>query len=109
PQLQLVAEAARQASVTGSAETLEHSAEEATVNGADKGAEIRLTGGAPLPRVLQTLGFVFFPRPFIDGCRRRYGDVVFFSTLFDRGFVMVFHPDAVRQVFPGSPERCGAG
>jgi cytochrome P450 len=58
---------------------------------------------------MQTFGFVFFPRPFIDLCRRRYGDVVTFSTLFDPLFVMVFHPDAVKQVFRGSPERLRAG
>ena len=39
--------------------------------------------GPPLPRALQTLGFVFAPAPFIDACRRRYGDVVTLSTLFD--------------------------
>ena len=47
PQLQLVAEAARQASVTGSAETLEHSAEQATVNGSANGPAIRLPDGPP--------------------------------------------------------------
>ncbi len=91
--------------MTGSANMLEGAAAGESTNG----SAIRLPKGPPLPRALQTLGFVFFPRPFIDGCRRRYGDVVFFSTLFDRGFVMVFHPDAVRQVFRGSPERLRAG
>jgi cytochrome P450 len=65
--------------------------------------------GPRLPRFMQTLGFVFFPRQFIDTCRRRYGDVVTFSTLFDPLFVMVFHPEAVKQVFRGSPERLRAG
>src|SRR5204862_281180 len=38
-----------------------------------------------------------------------HGDVVTFSTLFDSGFVMVFHPDYVKQVFRGSPEQLRAG
>jgi cytochrome P450 family 135 len=72
-------------------------------------ATTSLPAGPPLPRFLQTLGFVFFPRPFIDACRRRYGDVVTFSTLFDSRFVMVFDPEAVKQVFRGPPERLRAG
>jgi cytochrome P450 len=72
-------------------------------------ASASLPAGPRLPRLLQTLGFVFFPRQFIDACRRRYGDVVTFSTMFDPLFVMVFHPEAVKQVFRGSPERLRAG
>jgi cytochrome P450 family 135 len=68
-----------------------------------------LPAGPRLPRFMQTLGFLLFPRPFIDTCRRRYGDVVTFSTLFDPLFVMVFHPEVVKQVFRGSPERLRAG
>jgi cytochrome P450 family 135 len=65
--------------------------------------------GPRLPRLVQTLGFIFFPVPFIDGCRRRYGDVVTMGTLFDSRFVMVFDPESVRQVFRGSPEQLRAG
>lgn len=65
--------------------------------------------GPRLPRLLQTLGFIFFSRHFIDGCRRRYGDVVTFSSLFDSRFVMVFDPELVKQVFRGPPEQLRAG
>ena len=65
--------------------------------------------GPPLPRFLQTLGFVFAPAPFLDACRRRYGDVVTFGTLFDPRFVMVFDPEVVKQVFRGPPEQLRAG
>jgi cytochrome P450 len=65
--------------------------------------------GPRLPRLVQTLGFIFFPVPFIDGCRRRYGDVVTMGTLFDSRFVMVFDPESVRQIFRGSPEQLRAG
>jgi cytochrome P450 family 135 len=65
--------------------------------------------GPPLPRWLQTLGFIFQSARFIDACRRRYGDVVTFRTVFDSRFVMVFDPELVKQLFRGSPERLRAG
>ncbi len=68
-----------------------------------------LPPGPPLPRWMQTLGFLLVPARFVEGCRRRYGDVVTFGSLFDSRFVMVFDPDAVKQVFRGSPERLRAG
>jgi cytochrome P450 family 135 len=71
--------------------------------------EERLPPGPPLPRVLQTLGFIFFPPRFLEACQRRYGNEVTFGTLFDSRFVMVFHPDAVRQVFQGPAEQLRAG
>jgi cytochrome P450 len=72
-------------------------------------AEISLPPGPRLPRSLQTLGFLVSPPRFMNACRRRYGDVVWLSTAFDRGFVMVFDPDVVRQVFQAPPERLRAG
>src|SRR3954453_18595880 len=68
-----------------------------------------LPPGPRLPRWTQTAGFLFFNRLWIDGCRRRYGDVVTFSSLFDPRFVMVFEPELVKQVFRGSPEQLRAG
>src|SRR5215211_1935306 len=68
-----------------------------------------LPPGPRLPRWLQTAGFIFAPGPWIEACRRRYGDVVTFRSLFDPGFVMVFEPALVKQVFRGSPERLRAG
>jgi cytochrome P450 family 135 len=65
--------------------------------------------GPPLPRVLQTIGFIFFPVPYIEMCRRRYGDIVTMGTMFDRRFVMVFSPSDVKQLFRGSPEQLRAG
>ena len=65
--------------------------------------------GPRLPRLVQTLGFLFANTRFLDGCRRRYGDVVTFSTLFDPRFVMVFDPEVVKQVFRAPPERLRAG
>jgi cytochrome P450 len=65
--------------------------------------------GPPLPRLVQTLGFMFAPARFLDACRRRYGDVVTFGTLFDPRFVMVFEPEDVKQVFRGPADQLHAG
>jgi cytochrome P450 len=65
--------------------------------------------GPPLPALIQTLGFMFAPARYIEACRRRYGDVVTFSTKFDSNFVMVFDPALVKQVFQGGPDRLHAG
>jgi cytochrome P450 len=62
-----------------------------------------------MPRVVQTAGFLLGGARFLEACRRRYGDVVSFSTLFDSSFVMVFDPTLVKQVFQGSGHRLHAG
>jgi cytochrome P450 len=46
---------------------------------------------------------------FLEACRRRYGDAVTFSTLFDSRFVMLFHPTLVKELFQGSGENLHAG
>jgi cytochrome P450 len=65
--------------------------------------------GPPLPPLVQTFGFLLNPRRYIEACRRRYGDVVTFSTSFDSNFVMVFNPELVKQVFQAPPDRVHAG
>jgi cytochrome P450 family 135 len=70
---------------------------------------VPLPPGPKLPALLQTLGFILAPVQFIDAMRRRYGDVVTFSTSFDSGFVVVFDPDTVKQVFRAPPDRLRAG
>jgi cytochrome P450 family 135 len=72
-------------------------------------ASMPMPPGPPLPRILQTLGFILVPARFIDLCRRRYGDIVTFSSLFDPRFVMIFEPDMVKQVFRGPPDGLHAG
>ena len=68
-----------------------------------------LPPGPRLPRWLQTAGFIFAPVPFIEGARRRYGDVVTFRSLFDPGFVMVFDSLLVKDVLRAPPEQLRAG
>jgi cytochrome P450 len=65
--------------------------------------------GPPLPALIQTLGFLVAPARYIEACRRRYGDVITFSTKFDSNFVMVFDPEHVKQVFQSGPDRLHAG
>jgi cytochrome P450 len=65
--------------------------------------------GPRLPPLLQTLGFLFLNTRWVDGCRRRYGTVVTFSTKFDMNFVMVFDPALLKQVFQAPPGRLHAG
>jgi cytochrome P450 family 135 len=62
-----------------------------------------------MPRWLQTVCFVLAPVAWVDACRRRYGDAVLMRTLFDPGFVMVFEPELVKQVFRAPPDRLRAG
>ena len=59
--------------------------------------------------MLQTAGFIFIPIRWIEANRRRYGDMVTFSTAFDSGFVMVFEPDLIKQVFQASQDQLRAG
>jgi cytochrome P450 len=65
--------------------------------------------GPKLSPLLQTLGFLASPRRFIAAMHRRYGPLVTLSTAFDSGFVMVFEPELVKEVFRGSPEQLRAG
>ncbi len=71
--------------------------------------DTELPPGPPLPRILQTFGFVFGGIRFLEACRRRYGDMVTMSTLFDNSFVMVFDPELIKQLFQGSAHQLHAG
>ncbi len=46
---------------------------------------------------------------FLEACRRRYGNAVTFSTVFDSSFVMVFDPALAKQLFQGSNDQLHAG
>jgi cytochrome P450 len=65
--------------------------------------------GPRVPRLVQTLGFLFGGARYLESCRRRYGNAVTFGTLFDQRFVMVFDPALVKQVFKGSNDELHAG
>ena len=68
-----------------------------------------LPPGPRLPRLVQTAGFMFGGARFLEWARRRYGGAVYMRTLFDDGFVMLFEPGLVREVFQGPHEQLNAG
>jgi cytochrome P450 len=68
-----------------------------------------LPPGPRLPRLIQTAGFLIGGVRFLEGVRRRYGDIVTLGTLFDSGFVMLFDPALVKELFQGSGEQLHAG
>ena len=72
-------------------------------------AEPRMPPGPPLPRILQTFGFMLGGARFLEACRRRYGNVVTFRTVFDDGFVMLFDPAEIKELFQGPHEQLRAG
>ncbi|HEV3055829.1 MAG TPA: cytochrome P450, partial [Solirubrobacteraceae bacterium] len=69
----------------------------------------QLPPGPAMPRILQTAGFIFGGPRFLNACRRRYGEAVTFSTVFDSKFVIVFDPALVKELFQGSNEQLHAG
>jgi cytochrome P450 len=69
----------------------------------------RMPPGPRLPRVVQTAGFIVGGPRFLEACRRRYGNAVTFSTLFDSKFVMLFDPALVKELFQGSGDQLHAG
>src|SRR5579859_1745556 len=71
--------------------------------------EARLPPGPRLPRLVQTAGFILGGARFLEACRRRYGDAVTFSTVFDSRFVMIFDPALVKELFQGSNQQLHAG
>jgi cytochrome P450 len=62
-----------------------------------------------LPRVVQTAGFMFGGVRFLEWCRRRYGGAITLGTLFDDGFVMIFDPELVKELFQGPHDQLHAG
>jgi cytochrome P450 len=76
---------------------------------ADDASAARLPPGPRYPRALQTAGFMFGGARYLEWCRRRYGGAVFMATLFDHGFVMVFDPGLVKELFQGPHAQLNAG
>jgi cytochrome P450 len=68
-----------------------------------------LPPGPPLPRALQTFAWVNRPGPFLQGARERYGDTFTIKIGYEPTWVIVSHPDAVREVFTADPSLLHAG
>ena len=58
---------------------------------------------------MQTAGLLACRRPYLDACRRRYGDVVEMRTLFGPRFVMVFDPEIAAELLRAPSEHACAG
>jgi cytochrome P450 len=68
-----------------------------------------LPPGPKGPRALHTLGWITRPGPYATRLRNRYGDTFSLRIANEAAWVMVSHPDAVRQVFTGDPDVLHAG
>jgi cytochrome P450 family 135 len=65
--------------------------------------------GPQWPTTVQTLAWVTRPKPFLQRAHKRYGDVFTVNLRSGEHFVMLAHPDAVKEVFTGDPEILRAG
>jgi cytochrome P450 family 135 len=68
-----------------------------------------LPPGPRLPVFVQTALWMIWPWEFMQRCAARYGDVFTLRLAGERPWVMVSHPDAVKEVFTGPPEVLHAG
>src|SRR4051794_28216748 len=67
-----------------------------------------LPPGPRMPRLLQTLGWISRPFPFIEGARARLGDT-FTMHIGRETLVVLSDPQDVKQVFTGDPAVFHAG
>jgi cytochrome P450 len=70
---------------------------------------VSLPPGPPGPRLRHTLGWVTRPGPWSRRLRAQYGDVFTLRVEPEWPWVMLGHPEAVKQVFTGDPEVLHAG
>ena len=72
-------------------------------------ARSQLPAGPPWPTSVQTLAWMTRPKPFLRRAHERYGDVFTVGLRSGETFVMLAHPDAVKEVFTGDPDLLRAG
>src|SRR5688572_26197276 len=68
-----------------------------------------LPPGPRMPRPAQTAAWVARPGPFMLRAHARYGDAFTIKIGTEPPWVMLAHPDAVREVFTGDPALLHAG
>src|SRR5918995_4933349 len=68
-----------------------------------------LPPGPKQPRLVQTLGWMTRPGPFMKRMRDRYGDAFTLRIQNEGTWVLMSDPAAVKQVFTGSPALLHAG
>ena len=62
-----------------------------------------------MPPTLQAIGWTWRSLPFMERCRRRYGDTFTLRIRHGGTWVLVCDPDDVKRVFTADPERLGVG
>lgn len=82
--------------------------EHAVVLGAEMAGD-SLPPGPRLPVAAQTAAWMARPWGFMQRCAARYGDMFTLRLAGERPWVMVSHPDTVKEVFAGPPELLHAG
>ena len=68
-----------------------------------------LPPGPKMPRLVQTLGWMTRPGPFMKRMRDRYGDAFTLRIQNEDTWVLMSDPAAVKQVFTGDPRLLHAG
>jgi cytochrome P450 len=68
-----------------------------------------LPPGPRYGRALTTIGWFSRPTAVMRRCRERYGDTFTLDIAHEGPWVMISHPDAVKQVFTGDPRLLHAG
>lgn len=68
-----------------------------------------LPPGPRSPAVVQSAAWLADPWKFMDRCAARYGDMFTMRPVGEDPWVMISHPDAVKDVFNGPPEVLHAG
>jgi cytochrome P450 family 135 len=68
-----------------------------------------LPPGPTMPRLLQDVGWIARPLPWLERCRARYGDMFTLNIAQEGAWVMLADPEHVKQVFTGDPEVFHAG
>jgi len=68
-----------------------------------------LPPGPRLPRAVQTAAWITRPGPFLMRAQKQFGDVFTIRIGGEPPWVMLAHPDAVREVFTGDPAIMHAG
>ena len=68
-----------------------------------------LPPGPRWPTLVQTAAWMTRPKPFLRRMHARHGDVFTVGLRSGETFVILAHPDAVKEVFTGDPEILRAG
>ncbi len=68
-----------------------------------------LPPGPRIPAVLQLLRYTHSPLPFLESCRRRYGDPFTVRMTGYGTFVMLADDDSIKDVFRGDPHALHSG